>query len=196
MIPTISTNKADSIIEEFYNLYEENEKSPSLILENLRDDLKKLSGLKNIQNYRSITFITKEIPWGFGYPELPSTHLFSYPDLGISVINGILSEQADSSGIRVAVLIDPEEVEAKDTSFAIKSFRHRSVFIKGLLSNQATVYKASKTIELYPYDFLLISSHCGDASGRRLTYKFKDSEGRDRTLVVDQANRYWTTTSR
>ena len=158
-----------------------------MVLENLRDDIKKLSGLENLQNYRSITFITKEIPWGFGHPELPSTHLFSYPDLGISIINGILSERADSSGIRVAVLIDPGKDEAKDTSFAIKSFRHRSVFIKGLLSNQATVYKASKTIELYPYDFLLISSHCGDASGRRLTYKFKDSEGRDRTLVVDQA---------
>ena len=187
LIPTISKNKADSIIEEFYNLYEVNEKSPTLVLENLRDDLKKLSGLEILQNYRSITFITKEIPWGFGYPELPSTHLFSYPDLGISIINGILSEQADSSGIRVAILIDPGEVEAKETSFAIKSFRHRSVFIKVLLSSQATVYKASKTIELYPYDFLLISSHCGDASGRRLTYKFKDSEGRDRTLVVDEA---------
>ena len=153
LIPTISKNKADSIIEEFYNLYEENEKSPSLILENLRDGLKKLSGLKNIQGYRSITFITKEIPWGFGHPELPSTHLFSYPDLGISIINGILSEQADSSGIRVAVLIDPGVVEAKETSFAIKSFRHRSVFIKVLLSSQATVYKASKTIETLPIRF-------------------------------------------
>lgn len=187
LIPQLSRKNADSIIEGFYNLYEDNTESPSLVLENFRDELRKLSGLKILQKYRSVTFITRKIPWGFGYPELPTTHLFSYPDLGISVINGILSELAGSPGIRVAVLIDPEKVKAKETSTAIKSLRRRSVFIRGLLSNQATVYKVSKTIELYPYDFLLISSHCGDASGRRLTYQFKDSEGRDRTLVVDEA---------
>ena len=187
LIPKISKKNTDSIIEGFYNLYEKNSESPSLVLENLRDQLRKLSGLKILQQYRSVTFITKEIPWGFGYPELPTTHLFSYPDLGISVINGIFSELAGSPGIRVAVLIDPGKVKAKETSTAVISLRHRSVFIRGLLSNQATVYKASKTIEFFPYDFLLISSHCGDASGRRLTYQFKDSEGRERALVVDEA---------
>ena len=187
LIPQIPKKNADSIIEGFYNLYEENTESPSSVLDSLRDELRKLSGLKILQKYRSVTFITKKIPWGFGYPELPTTHLFSYPDLGISVINGILSELAGSPGIRVAVLIDPGKVKAEETSIAINSLGRRSVFIRGLLSNQATVYKAAKTIEFFPYDFLLISSHCGDASGRRLTYQFKDSEGRDRTLVVDEA---------
>ena len=187
LIPQISEKNADSLIEGFYNLYEKSTESPSLVLENLRDQLRELSELKILQQHRSVTFITKEIPWGFGYPERPTTHLFSCPDLGISVINGILSELAGSPGIRVAVLIDPGKVKAKETSIVIKSLERRSVFIRALLSNQATVYKASKTIEFYPYDFLLISSHCGDASGRRLTYQFKDSEGRDRTLVVDEA---------
>jgi hypothetical protein len=42
-------------------------------------------------------------------------------------------------------------------------------------------------IELFPYDLLLIATHCGDTKGHRWTYKFKDSEEIDRTLVVDIA---------
>jgi hypothetical protein len=34
---------------------------------------------------------------------------------------------------------------------------------------------------------LLIATHCGDVSGYRWTYEFKDSEGHDRELVVDIA---------
>ena len=36
-------------------------------------------------------------------------------------------------------------------------------------------------IDHYPYDLLLIATHCGDSSG------YKDSEGLDRTFVVDIA---------
>ena len=42
-------------------------------------------------------------------------------------------------------------------------------------------------VELYPYDLLIFATHCGDASGYRWTYEFRDSEGIDRTLVVDLA---------
>jgi hypothetical protein len=42
-------------------------------------------------------------------------------------------------------------------------------------------------IELFPYDLLLIATHCGDVSGHRWTYEYEDSEGYLRTLVVDIA---------
>src|SRR5260221_1293624 len=42
-------------------------------------------------------------------------------------------------------------------------------------------------IQHFPYDLLLISTHCGDADGWRWTYEFTDSEGTNRTLVVDIA---------
>jgi hypothetical protein len=42
-------------------------------------------------------------------------------------------------------------------------------------------------VELFPYDLLLIATHCGDAPGYRWTYEFKDSEGLDRTVVIDLA---------
>jgi hypothetical protein len=42
-------------------------------------------------------------------------------------------------------------------------------------------------IELFPYDLLLIATHCGDSDGYRWTYEFIDSDGIDRTVVVDIA---------
>jgi hypothetical protein len=42
-------------------------------------------------------------------------------------------------------------------------------------------------VELFPYDLLLIATHCGDPKGYRWTYEFKDTEGIDRTFVVDIA---------
>ena len=42
-------------------------------------------------------------------------------------------------------------------------------------------------LEHFPYDLLIIATHCGDSSGYRHTYKFTDSEGRDRTVVTDIA---------
>ena len=51
----------------------------------------------------------------------------------------------------------------------------------------AHVSAVSDMIELFPYDLLLIATHCGDVSGLRWTYEFKDSEDFQRTLVVDIA---------
>ena len=45
----------------------------------------------------------------------------------------------------------------------------------------------SEMIELFPYDLLIIATHCGDVSGHRWTYDFTDSEGLPRKLVVDIA---------
>ena len=42
-------------------------------------------------------------------------------------------------------------------------------------------------IKLFPYDLLLIATHCGDPSGCRWTYEYEDTEGIQRTLVVDVA---------
>ena len=45
----------------------------------------------------------------------------------------------------------------------------------------------SEMVELFPYDLLIFATHCGDAPGYRWTFEYRDSEGIDRTLVVDIA---------
>ncbi len=45
----------------------------------------------------------------------------------------------------------------------------------------------SDMVERFPYDLLIIATHCGDCSGYRWTYEYEDSESIHRTLVVDLA---------
>ena len=187
LIPSASSSKADSILGNFYDLYETDSESPTSLLLRLKETLRSHAGELPISKGGAATFITEKLPWGFAYPEVPSTHLFGYPDLGISIINGMAAEQRGSRGIRVAALIDPGSVQAKEMGVAISSLTNRAVFVKGLRSKAATVHSASQLIELFPYDLLLISTHCGDASGWRWTYEFVDSEGLKRILVVDIA---------
>jgi hypothetical protein len=101
------------------------------------------------------------------------------------MLNGIVAEEPGAPGIRVAMLIDPAEVQAAEIDTAIETLKKRAVFISGMSGRGASVYRVSRMVELFPYDFLLISTHCGDAPGWRWTYEFVDSEGRSRTLVTD-----------
>lgn len=187
LIPQVPDEECHRILEHFYSLYEDRQRSPTSALEYLRDTLREHAGQIPVDRYRSVTFITGELRWGFAYPETPSTHLFTYPDLGISVLNGVLAEQSGAPGIRVAALVDPGEVEAREVRAAIKSLANRAVFVKGMGGSGATVHSVSRMIELFPYDFLLISTHCGDAPGWRWTYEFVDREGLSRKLVIDLA---------
>jgi hypothetical protein len=85
----VAETDSEQILENFYNLYEERRISPTEALEGLKSQLRELCGPLPIPSCGSITFITGRLPYGFAFSEVPSTHLFKYPDLGISVINGL-----------------------------------------------------------------------------------------------------------
>lgn len=187
LVPFVPEEDADRIRETFYSLYDDRENSPTTLLEKLRDELRQRAAAIPENKHRMITFISKALPWGFAFSEVPSSHLFIYPDLGISLINGIAAEQSNAPGIRVAAVIDPNAVDAPEIELAAKFLAKRSVLVRGYRGANATVSEISRMVELLPYDFLLIATHCGDASGWRWTYEFGDSEGIERKLVVDVA---------
>lgn len=187
LVPFVPEEDADRIREIFYSLYDDRESSPTTLLEQLRVELRQRAAAIPEKRYRMITFISKELPWGFAFNEVPSSHLFIYPDLGISLINGIAAEQSNAPGIRVAAVIDPNAVDASEVELAAQILAKRSVLVRGYRGASATVSEISRMIELLPYDFLLIATHCGDAGGWRWTYEFVDSEGIERVLVIDVA---------
>jgi hypothetical protein len=61
------------------------------------------------------------------------------------------------------------------------------MLVRAYEAENANLRAVTDMIELFPYDLLLIATHCGDAPGFRWTYEFTDSEGIDRRLVVDKA---------
>lgn len=187
LVPNVPVDDRERILERFYSAHDAREISTTEMLSGLRTELRSLSEPLDIREAHSITFFTHGLPWGFAYPEVPSSHLFTYPDLGIAVVHGLAAEQTDAPGIRVALLIDPGSVAAGEIGKAIDALRERAVFVSGMSDAGATVYRVSRMLERFPYDLLLISTHCGDAPGWRWTYEFVDSEGISRTLVTDLA---------
>jgi hypothetical protein len=186
-VPEVNRHISEQILEHFYDLYDQQIDSPAAILEELKKTLRHMCGSLPIPDGGSVTFITGQLPYGFGFPEAPSTHLFKYPDLGISIINGFSREQRNGDGVGVAVLVDPDTTTATEIEVAAERLSERGVFVRGYTGRGATVRAVTEAIELFPYDFLIIATHCGDASGYRWTYEFVDSEKIPRKLVVDIA---------
>lgn len=187
LIPEISRDLCDALLEQFYSLYDDRTVAPRDALQNLRDRFRAMTGALPVPDQGSITFITGGLPLGFSVPEVPSTHLFKYPDLGIATINGLAAEQPDRQGIGFVALVDPETTEAQEIGAAERLLPPRGAFIRSYYGQGANVRDVNDMMELFPYDLMIIATHCGDVAGHRWTYEYTDSEGIDRTLVVDIA---------
>jgi len=149
--------------------------------------MRELVGAVDLPANGSLTFIVRKLPIGVAFPELPGTHLFTYPDLGRAVVNGLAAEQPSTRGTNIAVLVNPQKVAAPEIEAAAKLLPKRKIFVRAYEGRGANVRAVSEMVDLFPYDLLLFATHCGDASGFRWTYEFRDSEGIDRKLVVDVA---------
>jgi hypothetical protein len=187
LIPETDQERAEQILEQFYGINDNSERSVSETMVSLRQEMRELAGPIPVPLGGSITFITDELPLGFAYPEIPSTHLPIYPHLGIAIVHGLSAEQPDNPGIRVATLVNPLTTPAPEIETAVSLLRSHGVYLRKYEGPVADVTSISEMIELFPYDLLLIATHCGDASGYRWTYEYEDSEGYRRTLVVDIA---------
>jgi hypothetical protein len=152
----------------------------------LTQELLGLCGSIPVPEAGSITFVGK-LPFGFAYPEHPSTHLFDYPDLGCAVVNGFAAEQPNKPGTGVVVLVDPGTTPAPEIQAAVALLAPRGAFIRVYEDGRADVRNVSDVLEHLPFDLLIIATHRGDSSGYRWTYEFTDSEGLKRAIVVDLA---------
>jgi hypothetical protein len=187
MISNVNRYVPEELLERFYSIYENRNTAVSEALAQLKRELRKLGGDLPVPNGGSITFISDKLPYGFGYPEFPSTHLFRYPDLGLSIVNGLAQEQPGATFTGVAVMVDPDISPAPEIEVATKLLYQKGAFVRGYSGRNADVTSITQMVELFPYDLLVIATHCGDVSGHRWTYEFIDSEGIHRVLVVDIA---------
>ncbi|MCV0386163.1 MAG: hypothetical protein K5821_06985 [Nitrobacter sp.] len=181
IIPPVDDVDVDHLMEGYYSSENAYERSQ------LQAKLRALCGDLAIPAEGSLTFISRKLPFGVGFPELPSTHLPTYPDCGIPVANGFAAEQRGTLGVNVAVLVDLEKTDVPEIAAAAKLLPRRSVFVRGYSGAVANVRNITDMVEYFPYDLLLFATHCSDAPGWRWTYKFTDSEGINRTVIVDVA---------
>ena len=82
LIPQISRPRSQEILEALYSLYDgpSMDGSPSQRLECLQSELRDLCGPIEIPVGGSISWIVRDLPFGFAFPGTPSTHLFNVAD--------------------------------------------------------------------------------------------------------------------
>ena len=166
LIPKVDEERAEQLLEGFYKLQDRSDVPPAEIQARLRQELLELCGSIPVPEGGSITFVGK-LPFGFAYPEHPSTHLFDYPDLGCAVINGFSAEQRRRPASGVVVLVDPGSTPAPEIESAVRLLKLRGAFIRGYQGSDANVRYVAEMLEHFPYDLLIIATHCGDSSGYR-----------------------------
>ena len=86
LIPSFPTDEAEALLEDLYNLGYNPAVSAATFLPSLKEHLRSHVGALKLADNATITFVTAKLPWGFAFPEFPSTHLFLYPNLGIALI--------------------------------------------------------------------------------------------------------------
>ncbi len=185
MIDEINKNLSREINDQFFKIYDENY-SPSDELNAIKDKISDLLPTIDVDNYFCITFFTSGIPYGFAIQELPSSHIYIYPFLGLNICNYISHEFNSNGIVKVGLTIDPGEFDESEVPMVENNLSKRNVLIRSVKAREATANNAFLFTAAYPYDFLIISSHSNEVPGRRITYRYLDAESIERTLVVDE----------
>lgn len=185
IIPAIDDTTATRLMDRLYRIFDQ-DVGASVVAEEVSRELRGLCGSVDVPRGGSLTFFTRKLPFGLGFPEVPSTHLFTYPDAGLPVINGFaagLGGRTDD----VAILVDPGTTTAPEIDAAARILSERGMFVRGYSSRGANVRDVSDAVDHFPYDLAIFATHCGDAHGLRRSYEFPDATGLTRRLTVDVA---------
>lgn len=187
VFPEPPESEVDELLDCMYSIYDQSEVSPSDALDEVANRLRSLVGPIEIPPGGSVTFITGSLPYGYGFPEVPTTHLFKYPDLGIAIANGLAAGKRGARRMSTALFLDPSTTDAAEILDARKALLARGFLLRENIGPASNVYETTMMIDLFPYDFLLIATHCGDAPGWKWTYDFTDREGLTHEIVVEKA---------
>jgi len=184
-VPGLSEDELEDWVEEIYALGDGVD--PTGRFSQLADRARQQMGNIDFSRYKAVLFVTGGFPWGIAVPEVPTTHMYRYPDFGRSVIEGLWASQSDSRSARTALLIDPQTVEGSEIETIRHALLKNGTLTKLLSGPAATQVHVQFSLDAMPNDIIVVSSHAGDASGSRVTYEYPDAEGRIRRLTIDRA---------
>lgn len=184
-VPQLPDRDQDQWLEEIYALGSGENVTTRFAC--IRDRVRTRLPAFDFREYKQVLFITNGFPWGMAMPERPTTHLFAYPDLGRMIVEGIWAASRTGKSARTALLIQSDHIAGSEIEAIRESLKQNQTLVRIQAGPRATVHNVRMLLETVPFDIVVISTHAGDVSGKRVTYKFTDSEGIARCLVVDEA---------
>jgi hypothetical protein len=185
VFPELGDDDRDRWVEELYALGEGGDVTGAFA--DLAYRARTHLGATDFSQYKVVLFVTSGFPWGIAVPEVPTTHMYNYPDFGRAVVEGLWASRSADRGSRTALLIDPGTVDGSEMPAIQRALMKNGTVTRVVRGRSATISQVQFLSELLPHDIVVLSSHAGDAGGERITYEYPDAEGRTRRLVVDRA---------
>lgn len=136
-------------------------------------------------NAQSISFITRGVSYGVLPFHCPTTHYFSFPLLGLSVLSGMLKCQTRMR-CPVVVLIDPNTVGQSEFETLRITFGKAGYHLRLAYGQHATIKDATYLCQFLPSDFVFFSTHCGECDGQRIVERFPDRKGKFHEFCYDR----------
>ncbi len=138
--------------------------------------------IKNVEQYKLITFFTNDFTYGYLFPKIPSTHIYNK-----SLPSYLIASSVAEPYIQVnsALLVDTGFFKNSETDGICDLLAQKNVFVKELRENQFRNFDLDQSIQYYPYDLLFVCSHAGFPKGNRFKIKFLDKESCDHVITID-----------
>ena len=150
---------------------------------------KRLSKLAST-NSKSISFITKGIPYGILPFDCPTTHYFHFPLLGWNIIRGMMKSILPNLYCTSAYLVDPGELSESEFENLRKIFLSKGYIIRKSFHRNAKVREVDYCTQHLPLDLIFYSTHCGEVDGKRVKERFITSDGKEHIIVYDLATSF------
>ena len=161
----------------------------SLIRKESKDELFKIfrSRVGKLEEFefKRVVFFTNGIPYGILPFRSPVAHFLLERDLGLQILRGYKRINEGNSSFALSMICDPGDIPNTESVGIKKKFKTNGIDILDLSGANAQPYRFMHLIERYPFDFIMISSHAGELSGKRITSKVTSSKGIINDVVYD-----------
>jgi hypothetical protein len=139
----------------------------------------------NLTKAKSVSFVTRGIPYGFLPFECPTTHYFSHRIFCIQILLGVLKGLSPYLNSTSVYLCDPNEFDHSESEELKELFSQSHYVVKKAYGKRATANDVRYSTEFLPIDFIFYSTHCGEIEGRKISERFYSIDGQQHTVCYD-----------
>lgn len=146
----------------------------------------------NDYRFNQVVFFTRGIPYGVLPFHCPVSHFFLERDLGLQILGAYRRLAEGDTGFAIAVICDPGSVPNSEAIEIEEVLKTRGIETVTLRGAEAKVSQFQHLVQQYPFDMLMVSSHAGEITGKRVTARFETSKGSSLVIVSDRYSTFDT----
>jgi len=143
--------------------------------------------LDSLSHYEIATFFTDDFPYGYFFPDIPTTHVFNKLLPSHFIADSIVSPYIQ---VQSAVLVDSGFFQDSETNEISSLLSQSGVHIKELRDDKFSNADLDSTVQHFPYDLLFVCSHGDFPSGVRFKIHFSDKNKCEHIITIDTLDEF------